>query len=177
MGSFGDLKLKIPETGLITIPDCSVSPCIPALGECHCHSSWYPDQSCGGYATVLPFLLHFIFKYILSLFIYFERERERAHVCQQGRGRERGKERIPSRLYTVSMEPNVGLDLTKREIMIWAKIKSQAHEHWVTQEPVYSICEQVLSISSVILSYSLFSQLLPRVGSKSSLTYTDSQMF
>ena len=31
--------------------------------------------------------------------------------------RERGRERIPSRLHTVSVEPDVGLELTNREIM------------------------------------------------------------
>ena len=36
---------------------------------------------------------------------------------EQGRGRERGKERIPSRLHAVSAEPNTGLDLTNHEIM------------------------------------------------------------
>ena len=52
------------------------------------------------------------------LFIYFEGERE--SVCEQGRGgteRERGRERIPSRLHTISAEPDVGLDLTNCEIM------------------------------------------------------------
>ena len=48
-------------------------------------------------------------------FIYFERERERERV--QGRGREKGRARIPSRLHTVSAEPNIGLELTNREIM------------------------------------------------------------
>ena len=33
------------------------------------------------------------------------------------RGAERGTERIPSRLSTVSAEPDVGLELTNREIM------------------------------------------------------------
>ena len=42
-----------------------------------------------------------------------------------GGGAERGRERTPSRLCTVSTEPSVGLELTNREIMIWAKIKSQ----------------------------------------------------
>ena len=41
----------------------------------------------------------------------FEREQE------QGRGRERGRERLPSRLCTVSAEPNVvGLELVNCEI-------------------------------------------------------------
>ena len=51
----------------------------------------------------------------------FLRESESKH----GRGRERGRERIPSRLCTVSSEPDVGLKLINYEIMIWAEIKSQ----------------------------------------------------
>ena len=34
-----------------------------------------------------------------------------------GRDRERGRERIPSRLLTFSAEPDSGLDPTNREIM------------------------------------------------------------
>ena len=41
-------------------------------------------------------------------------ERERAGEGQ----RERGRERIPSRLHAVSAEPNVGLEPMNREIMI-----------------------------------------------------------
>ena len=48
-------------------------------------------------------------------FIYFERERECA--CAQGGAERERRERIPSRLRTVSMEPDVGLDLTNHEIM------------------------------------------------------------
>ena len=43
------------------------------------------------------------------MFIYFEREHE------QGRGRE--QERIPSRLHTISAEPDVGLEPTNCKIM------------------------------------------------------------
>ena len=46
-------------------------------------------------------------------FVYFERDRERAQVHGQGRGRGR----IPSRLCGVSVEPDLGLDLTVCEIM------------------------------------------------------------
>ena len=46
-------------------------------------------------------------------FIYFERKR--AH--KQGRGRERRRERISSRLHAVSTEPDMGLNLTNLEIM------------------------------------------------------------
>ena len=45
-----------------------------------------------------------------SLFIYFERE--------QGRGRERGREKIPSRrILAVSTELDVGFELQNHEIM------------------------------------------------------------
>ena len=46
-----------------------------------------------------------------------ERERERENACKWGRGRERGKERLQNRLYTVSVEPDEGLKLTNGEIM------------------------------------------------------------
>ena len=51
----------------------------------------------------------FLFFFFLSLFICFERVRER--------GRERAKrERIPSRLCTVSTALDVGLKLTNHEL-------------------------------------------------------------
>ena len=46
-----------------------------------------------------------------------ERESKRANMCKQGRGRERGGERIPSRLYMVRVEPNMGLEPRNPEIM------------------------------------------------------------
>ena len=52
--------------------------------------------------------LFFFFKFI------YLRERERA---QTGWGRERRRDRIPSRLCTVSTEPDLGLELVNREIM------------------------------------------------------------
>ena len=55
------------------------------------------------------------------LFNYFERERERV---SQGWG-ERGRERVPGRLRTVSTEPDAGLDPTNCEIMTQVEIKSQ----------------------------------------------------
>ena len=53
------------------------------------------------------------------LFIYSERERESVcvHAHEQRRSRERGRERIPSRLHTVSIESDVGLDSMNHEIM------------------------------------------------------------
>ena len=42
-----------------------------------------------------------------------------------GSGRERGRERIPSRLCAVRTEPDTELEITNQEIMTRAKIKSQ----------------------------------------------------
>ena len=50
----------------------------------------------------------------MYLFIW---ERQREHEQGRGKKRERGRERIPSRLCTVITEPDVGLELTNREIM------------------------------------------------------------
>ena len=67
------------------------------------------------------------FKFFFKMFIYLFWERE-----QEERGVERVREwkwewaskRIPSRLCTVSMEPDAGLKPMKYEIMTWAKVKS-----------------------------------------------------
>ena len=44
---------------------------------------------------------------------------------ERGRGREKGRERVPSRLHAVNKEPDVGLKHTNCEITTWAEIKSQ----------------------------------------------------
>ena len=46
-------------------------------------------------------------------YLFILREREHA---SGSRGRERGRERIPSRLHAVSIEPGAGLELINREI-------------------------------------------------------------
>ena len=58
-------------------------------------------------------------KTIIFKFIYFERE------TRAGEERERGRERISSRLLAVNSEPDTGLSLTNSKIMAWAEIKSQ----------------------------------------------------
>ena len=45
--------------------------------------------------------------------VYFESV---VYVHEQGRGRERRRERIPSRLCAVSVEPDLGLEPTNHEI-------------------------------------------------------------
>ena len=62
------------------------------------------------------------------MFIYLkergERERE-LHLCKGGAERERGeRERTPSRLHTVNVDSDMGLEFTNCEIMTWAKIMS-----------------------------------------------------
>ena len=64
------------------------------------------------------------------MYIYFEREREK---YEWGKGREKGRQRIPSRLRAVSTEPNAGLNLMNREIMTWAEIKSQM-PNWLSHQ-------------------------------------------
>ena len=59
---------------------------------------------------------HFFFK----KYVFILREKEH----NQGRGRERGRERIPSRLHTVSTELDTGLEPTNHKIMTGAEIKS-----------------------------------------------------
>ena len=60
----------------------------------------------------------------LFLKIYFEREREDVHTSGRGAEREGGREKIPSRLRTVSIKPDVGLKPTNREIMTRAEVRS-----------------------------------------------------
>ena len=52
-------------------------------------------------------------------------EREGTYEEASVGGAEREGERIPSRLWAISMEPDAGLHLANYEIMTWAKIKSQ----------------------------------------------------
>ena len=59
--------------------------------------------------------LYFFFSFLnVYLFILLEHEQ----------GRSRCGERIPRRLYAVSVEPDVGLDPMNCELMTWPEIKS-----------------------------------------------------
>ena len=64
----------------------------------------------------------FVFLVFTLLFLMFIFERDREWV---GRGRERGRQRIPRGLHTVSAQPNVGLELMNCKTMTWAEIKGR----------------------------------------------------
>ena len=53
----------------------------------------------------------------MFIYLFSGRDRERERESKSWRDRESGRERIPSRLYTDSMEPDVGLEPMNREIM------------------------------------------------------------
>ena len=59
----------------------------------------------------------------MLIYYFFERERERASAGEEQR--EKGRERIPSRLCAVSVEPEVGLDPMNCEIVTRIKIKGR----------------------------------------------------
>ena len=57
------------------------------------------------------------YKFFFLMFIYLFILKEKECVCKQGRVREKGRKRIPSKLCAVSAEPDMALALTNREIM------------------------------------------------------------
>ena len=58
--------------------------------------------------------------------IYFwERQRQNASGLEAEREGSEAESEAGSRLWAASTESNVGLELTNREIITWAKIKSQ----------------------------------------------------
>ena len=65
--------------------------------------------------TSFPFLSFYFIFFIFKVYLFL-RERERARVRNPGRGRESGRERIPSRLHLVSAEPDSGLGLTNLDV-------------------------------------------------------------
>ena len=63
----------------------------------------------------------------------FLKVEERAQTHEWGRGRERGRQRIPSRLHTINAEPDAGLELVNREIVTRAEVARLAD--WAPQAP------------------------------------------
>ena len=69
--------------------------------------------------------------FLMFIYLFWEREK-----CEQGRGRQRGRERIPSRLLTVSAEPNTGLELTNS----WPEQRSRVGRltNWATHVYIHT---------------------------------------
>ena len=64
----------------------------------------------------------------------FERDTERQSTSRAEAEKERETEsEAGSKLWAVSTEPDVGLELMNREIMIWAEVKRLTK--WATQAP------------------------------------------
>ena len=67
------------------------------------------------------------------MFIYFwDNARDRAQAAE-GQTEGNTESEAGSRLWAVSPEPNVGLELTNREIMTWAEVRCSTD--WATQAP------------------------------------------
>ena len=60
---------------------------------------------------------------------------ERVCVLKQSRGREKGRERIPSSLCPVSAEPDAGLDLTTVRSWLEPKSRVRRSTDWANQTP------------------------------------------
>ena len=67
---------------------------------------------------------------IFNVYLFLK---ERETECEQGRGRREGdtESEAVSRLWAVSPEPDVGLELTDHEMMTWAKVRCSTD--WATQ--------------------------------------------
>ena len=76
--------------------------------------TWAEVRHLTEWATQVPLLfLMFVF--------------ERASECERGRGRERGRKNIWSRLHAVSAKPDTGLKPTNHKIMTWAEWAEVGH--------------------------------------------------
>ena len=91
--------------------------------------------------------------FFFLMFIYFW---ERENVRAWGEGAESGRHRIWSRLYAVSTEPNVGLELVNWEIMTWAEVRRLTN--WATQAtPPMSVIFTFLLHASLFSLYHTYS--------------------
>ena len=93
-----------------------------------------PPMFLFAFCFVLGFfvLFLFFFKFFLTFIYFWDRERDRAWT---GEGQREGytESETGSRLWAVSTEPDVGLELTDREIMTWAEVGCLTD--WATQVP------------------------------------------
>ena len=101
---------------LQTVTSAPLSPSAEQLGLC---SPRHLPAGTSAEGNTCFVWFYFIFlTYVSCLFIYLER-------MSRGRAERGEKRRIPSRLHTISAEPDAGLEPMNREIVTWAEIKSQ----------------------------------------------------
>ena len=103
---------------------------------CKASTEKYADSAFFCYQLFFLLLLlrcsNFLYFTYLLIYTYFW-ERERESALEWGKGRERKGERIWSRLYADSREPDVGLELMNSEIMTWAEVGCLTN--WATLVP------------------------------------------
>ena len=95
---------------------------------CNCFTFFYGSfvaLSTGWYSMV-----HLFSYFFLNLLIYF---------WEVGRDRERRRQRIPSRLHTVSAEPSMGLN--PQTVRSWCEPRSRVRclKNWTTRHPKNTI--------------------------------------
>ena len=100
------------------------------------------------------YLLCFILFYYYFLNVYLFWEGQRAPVCEQGRGRERGRERIPSKPCAISAmntEANLGLYLTNCEIRgSEPEPRVGGLTDWATQVPAFALFNACPPVSCTV---------------------------
>ena len=96
------------------------------------HSPPSPYHSLNPDSSAVPFSQKTAPLSLLNIsFLFSLREREHAQAGEGQRERER---EIPSRLSAFSAEPDMGLELTNREIVTWAEVGRSTD--WATQAPL-----------------------------------------
>ena len=110
-------------------------PTILCLHFCVAESGWI-RRCCHATCQTLSFLLILFKKLKRILMFIFERDRDRAWAGQGQRESEtQNQKQAPgSRLQAVSIEPDVGLELSNGEIVTWAQIRCSTD--WATQVPL-----------------------------------------
>ena len=107
-------------------------------------------EVCHQPSHLIPFFFSFL------KFIYSEREKVQVPEGQ----RERRRERIPSRLYAVSAEPNAGLRLTNCEILIMTQNQELDTEPTEPPRHPFILFDDCLPIIILLLFFIHFPSIL-----------------
>ena len=87
--------------------------------------------------SCFPSLSFFLCLFLTFIYLFWERERGRVSALAGEGQRERKRERIPSRLHSVSMEPNAGSH--SWTVTSWPELRSRVRglPDWGTQVPLF----------------------------------------